>query len=115
MGRFNEYYGGRTPTAKQTGALGAVKLKNQIKKIDPSLVLSIKNISVNGSPQGCSGFISTPDGTRHVYVCADRNHGTSSDAYYRTATSTRDFTGGRNHFAEYDELAQLAVDLLRSQ
>jgi hypothetical protein len=115
MGRFNEYYGGAAPTARQTGALGAVKLKNQIKAIDPSLVLSIKNISVNGSPQGCSGFISTPDGSKHVYVCADRNHGTSSTAYYRTAQHVRDYTGGRNHDAEYHELAQLAVALLKEQ
>lgn len=109
---FNEYYGGSTPTMKQTGALGAVKLKNQIKAIDASLELNIKNIRINGAPQGCSGFIHDPATGRYVYVHAEVDH-YNQGAYYRTASGPRDYTGGRNNFCESYELAQNAVHLLR--
>ncbi len=112
MGRFNEYYGGATPTAKQTGALGIRKFKNDVAKLDPTLVVTGKGITLNGAPKGCSGFISTADGSKHVYFHAEVG-GYNYDAYCRTATSTRDYTGGRNHFAEPGELAYEAVQLLK--
>lgn len=106
---MNEY--GLTPIA---GVVGAVKVKNALKKIDPDLVLDIKNVRINGQLQGCSGFVTDPRTSAVVYLNTDCNHGTSlDDAYYRTAEHTKDFTGGRNHFTSYQELPQAVVDLLR--
>jgi len=91
----------------------STKLKNQILAIDPVLIVSLKNISVNGVKFGCSGFITDPRTGRHVYVCTDHNHFTNTTALYRTAKDTRDYTGGMNNFASYEDLAQAAVNLLK--
>lgn len=91
----------------------ATKLKNQIHAIDSTLVVALKTISVNGVKFGCSGFITDLGTGKHVYVCTDHNHGTNTNAYYRTARDTKDYTGGMNNFAEYSELAQAAVSLLK--
>ena len=113
MSRFNEYYGGAAPSMKSTGALGAVKLKNQILKLDPTLVVALKNIRINGAPRGCSGFITDPRTGKHVYIHAEVG-GYNSEAYYRTAEHVKDYRGGRNHFAGNDELATDAVQLLKA-
>lgn len=93
----------------------AVKLRNQILAIDPTLEVSLKNVAVNGVKMGCTGFITDPRTGRHVYVCTDNNHGLVKDALYRTAQHTRDYTGGMNNFAKYDELAVKAVELLKKE
>jgi hypothetical protein len=90
----------------------ATKLRNQITAIDPVLIVTLRNVSVNGVKFGCSGFITDPRTGKHVYVNTDHNHGTNTTAFYRTAESTKDYTGGLNHFAEYGDLAQDAVRLL---
>lgn len=95
-----------------TTPLTAVKLRNQFLKLDPTLSVELKNIRVNGSLFGCSGFIS--DGTRWVYVNTDHNHHTRRDALYRTASGPRDYTGGPNHFVNYEHLAEEAIRLLMS-
>lgn len=93
----------------------AVKLKNEIKKLNPTLTLDIKNVSVNGLKMGCSGFITDPATNRTVYVCTDNNHNPAqTSGYYRVARNNRDYTGGMNHFAVYDKLAQAIVSLLGS-
>lgn len=94
-------------------ALLATKLKNQIVAIDPVLIVSLSNISVNGNKFGCSGFITDPRTGKHVYVNTDHNHNLNTNAYYRTAKDTRDYTGGMNHFAHYEDLAEAAVNLLK--
>ena len=106
---MNEY--GLSPIA---GVVGAVKVKNALKKIDPDLVLDIKNVRINGQLQGCSGFVTDPATGNVVYLNTDCNHGTSlGEAYYRTAEHTKDYTGGRNRFTSYRELPQDVVNLLR--
>jgi len=92
----------------------AVKLRNEINSIDPVLIVTLRNVAVNGVKMGCSGFITDPRTGKHVYVSTDNNHGTVRDALYRTAKDTRDYTGGPNNFASYDGLARSAVNLLRS-
>jgi hypothetical protein len=97
-----------------TNALAMTKLKNRILAIDPTLVVELRNIRVNGVLFGCSGFITDPATNRIVYVNTDHNHGTRwNQPYYRTAKSTRDYTGGQNHFTTYDKLAALAVALVK--
>lgn len=92
--------------------LAAIKLRNQILALNPNAVVALKNVRVNGALFGCTGFVSTPDGSRHVYVSTDHNHGTNRKAMYRTAKHIKDYTGGSNRFAEYDNVAQAVVGLL---
>lgn len=94
-------------------ALASTKLRNQILALNPEAVVTLKNVRVNGALFGCNGFVSTPDGSKHVYVCTDHNHGLSYDkALYRTAKHTKDYTGGSNNFSKYASLAESVVDLL---
>jgi hypothetical protein len=93
----------------------ATKLKNQILAIDPTLEVKLKNVSVNGVKFGCSGFITNPATGRVVYINTDHNHHTNTDACYRTARDTKDYRGGLNNFATYDELAPAAVRLVNSE
>lgn len=96
-------------------ALLATKLRNQITAIDPVLIVTLKNVSVNGIKFGCSGFITDPRTGKHVYVNTDHNHWTNTRALFRTAKSTTDYTGGHNNFATYDLLAESVVYLLKNQ
>lgn len=94
--------------------LNAVKLRNQLLAIRPTLKVELKNVRINGVLQGCSGFVTDPATGRVVYVSTDRNHGTISTALVRTAKHTKDYTGGCNQFAAWADVAQDAVDLLDS-
>ena len=95
-----------------TKPLTATRLRNEIRAIDPTLTVELKNVRVNGATFGCTGFISDSRGN-FVYLNTDHNHGTRWDkALYRTAKNAKDFTGGVNHYSTYAELAEAAVDLL---
>jgi len=94
--------------------LNAVKLRNQLHNIHPGLRVELKNVRINGVLQGCSGFVTDPRTGNVVYVSTDRNHGTVHNALYRTAKDTRDFTGGHNNFADWDDLAEKVVALLNT-
>jgi hypothetical protein len=91
----------------------AVKLRNQILAIDPTLSVKLRNVSVNGVKFGCTGFITDMNTGRIVYVCTDHNHFTNTTALYRTARDSKDYTGGPNNFAAYEDLASAAVALLK--
>lgn len=94
----------------------AVKLRNEILALNPDLQVHLRNVDVNGTKMGCSGFITDPGTGAAVYLNTDHNHGTSYDhAYYRTARDTKDYRGGTNHFSDYASLARNAVALLKSQ
>lgn len=108
---FNEY----GATHNTTKALLATALKNRILALDPTLTVALKNIRVNGNPQGCSGFVTDPATGKIVYVNTDHNHGTQFDnAYCRTAAHTKDYRGGRNHTSTYSELPEAVVTLVHS-
>lgn len=91
----------------------ATKLKNQILAIDPTLAVNLRNVSVNGVKFGCTGFITDLKTGRIVYVNTDHNHHTNTTALYRTARDSKDYTGGPNNFASYEDLAESAVALLK--
>jgi hypothetical protein len=96
-------------------ALLATKLKNQLLAVEPALTVQLKNVRINGEAFGCSGFITDPATGTVVYLNTDHNHGTNYDrAYFRTARDTRDYTGGLNHFADYESLAEDAVRLAKA-
>jgi hypothetical protein len=90
----------------------ATKLKNQILAIDSMVLVTLRNVSVNGVKFGCSGFLYDPRTDRTVYVDTDHNHHTNTRALYRTARDSKDYTGGPNNFASYEDVAQAAVNLL---
>lgn len=94
-------YGDYDPTP-QRGAISMTKLKNELKRRDSSLVPHLSNVRINRSLHGCSGFLEDPATGRIVYVSTDVNHGTTSQALYRTAKHLKDFTGGRNRRTELD-------------
>lgn len=89
--------------------LAMTKLKNALVKIDPDLKVELKNVRINGQLMGCSGFVTNPDTGQIVYVNTESDLGT---ALYRTAESTRDYRGGQNRFAGYDDLPGSVVSLL---
>lgn len=87
-------------------------IKNRLKKIGSTAVPHLRNIRINGHNHGCSGFLEDPDTGRLVYLSTDLNHGTSRQAMYRTAEHLKDFSGGRNHFCDFDEITECALELL---
>lgn len=94
--------------------LNAVKLRNELHAIRPTLKVELKNVRINGVLQGCSGFVTDPATGRVVYIDTDRNHGIVSTALVRSAKHTKDYTGGRNQFAAWADVAEDAVRLLDS-
>lgn len=94
--------------------VGMTKVKNAINAIDPTLQVALRNARVNGTLQGCTGFVTDPSTGRVAYLSTDRNHGTNAQAMYRTAEHDKDFTGGRNRYCDVDELADQVVELLRT-
>lgn len=109
---INEY--GHNPRST-AGAYGSIKLRNAIRRIDPTLQVALKNVRVNGQAIGCAGFITDTATGRIVYVDTDHNHGTMYDnALYRTAAHDKDYHGGRNHFSDYADLAAAVVALVKS-
>lgn len=104
---YNEY---ARPTMGKPVSMTTVK--NRLKKIAPAIVPHLKNIRINSHVHGCSGFLEDPATGKFVYLSTDLNHGTSSQALYRTASGLRDYTGDRNHFCDFDEITEQAVELL---
>lgn len=108
MSRTNEY-----GLPKLSGTVSMTKIKNELKRDHPELVPMISNIRINGQLQGCSGFITDPATEKHVYISTEVNHGTTREAMFREAKTTRDYTGGRNHFCGLGEIVEAAVELLK--
>lgn len=108
MSRSSEYN-----LPKLSGVISMTKVKNQLKAHHPEIVPKLSNVRINGQLQGCSGFLTDPATGRVVYISTDVNHGTSTEALYRSAAHDRDFTGGRNHFCEPGEIVAHALMLLR--
>lgn len=101
--------------------LSATKLRNALRRVRPDLVIQLKNIRINGRLDGCSGFITDPDTNKIVYTRVDCSgdpfRPLRTAALYRTAAHDRDYTGGRNNFADdhpdgLDGLPQRIIELL---
>lgn len=100
--------------SRSNGPYTSVKLRNDLLRLDPSLNVQVKPVRVNGAVFGCSGFVVSPSNGAIVYVSTDHNHGQMyNKALYRTAKSTRDYSGGTNNACAYADLAQNVVNLLR--
>ena len=95
---FNEFYGGRTPSARATGALGAVKIKNRLLALRPGLVVRITNTRINGALKGCAGFVG--DGFGHWVYLNTESAPRTGKILYRSADGPRDHRGGTNRFSD---------------
>jgi hypothetical protein len=99
---------------KIKGTMSMTQLKNRLIKFDPELKIELRNQRINGQLQGCSGFITSTWTGKVAYVSTDCNHQASlGQALFRTARDTRDFTGGQNRFASYDELPTALFELVK--
>ena len=83
----------------------ATKLKNAL---PAHYAVTLRNVSVNGKKIGCTGFVQYAG--RTVYINTERGCGFQYMA--RTAAHSKDYTGGRNHFADNLELLVALVNTL---
>lgn len=95
----------------------STKLKNAInahaKGMD--LTFTIKNISINGSKRGCSGFIRNNANNSVVYVTTEEIRLCNLHYMYRYANHEKDYRGYHNRWADtLDELATNICRLLHS-
>lgn len=81
----------------------STKLKNAIVKVNPNhnYEFHLKNITINGSKRGCSGFIVNKDNNSIIYLTTEvcNNLG----FMYRYADSIKDYRGYHNRWARTEE------------
>lgn len=86
-----------------TGML-TVALRNRIQKVGAGaeFEFKLKNIRVNSSVRGCSGFIKNLENGKIVYVNTEPSvYGPfSQKVMYRAAKDFKDYTGERNQWGE---------------
>lgn len=51
-----------------TPPLLSVKLRNQLRKLNPALEVELKNTNINGRKVGCSGYVTDPHTGRVIFV-----------------------------------------------
>ncbi len=92
------------------------KLQNAIKKANPSgeYEFCLKNIVINGSKRGCSGFIRSIQNDSVVYVTTETSLVALPRPFmYRYADNTKDYTGYHNRWADsLENLSKSIVALL---
>jgi hypothetical protein len=85
----------------------STKLKNAINKHAKGmdLTFTLKNININGSKRGCSGFIRNNANGSVIYVTTEEPCASYLRYMFRYADNEKDYTGYRNHWANtLDEL-----------
>ena len=96
----------------------STKLKNAINTHSNGmdLTFTLKNININGSKRGCSGFIRNNANGSVVYVTTEEPCATFLKPYmYRYANHEKDYHGYHNRWANtLDELTTEICRLLRS-
>lgn len=97
----------------------STKLKNAINSHanGMDLTFTLKNISINGSKRGCSGFIRNNANGSVVYVNTERAFAPFKEIpyMYRYADHEKDYKGYRNRWANtLDELASAICTCLKS-
>jgi hypothetical protein len=95
----------------------STKLKNAINAHanGMDLTFTLKNISINGSKRGCSGFIRNNANGSVVYVNTEETCYPSLNFMYRYADNEKDYRGYRNRWATtLDELASAICTCLHS-
>ena len=94
----------------------AGKLENAVRKnFGTEVTASLRNIRINGSTRGCSGFFANPENKACVYVNTEASSYPALSLLYRYADDTKDFTGYRNRYAkDFDDLVQKISEMLKT-
>ena len=95
----------------------STKLKNAINQHAEGmdLVFTLKNININGSKRGCSGFVRNNANGPVVYVCTEEPCLSNLYYMYRYADHEKDYTGYHNRWANsLEELASAICRCLHS-
>lgn len=90
----------------------SVKLKNAINKAlpDNNYEFHLKNIIINGSKCGCSGFIVNNDNKSIIYLTTES--ASHLGFMYRYADSITDYTGYRNRWSKTFD--NFVLDIIRT-
>ena len=94
----------------------STKLKNAISKANPSgeYEFCLKNVVINGSKRGCSGFVKSASNGSVVYVTTELTCMPQLGFMYRYADNTKDYTGYHNRWAKgLKDLSENIVNLLQ--
>ena len=94
----------------------AGKFKNAVRKnFGTEVTASLKNIRINGSARGCSGFFVNPENKACVYVNTEASSYPALSLLYRYADDTKDFKGYRNRYAtDFNDLVQEISEMLKT-
>lgn len=101
--------------AYSAGMLSTALRNRLLKAGEPGqFEVKLRNIRVNESVRGCSGFVKNLQTGKIVYVNTEPSvYGPLSDkVLFRTATSFTDYTGGRNQYGLIKD-AQFVSDVVR--
>lgn len=91
------------------------KLRSRVKKLDDTLIINVKDISVNGVKRGCSGFITDSSSGNVVYINTEGSeYGPLTDKImYRKARDIKDYSGGRNIWAHHSTAIHEMVEFIK--
>lgn len=95
----------------------STKLKNAINQHanGMDLTFTLKNISINGSKRGCSGFIRNNANGSVIYVTTEKPYRCDLHYMYRYADNEKDYTGYHNRWAStLEQLADAICTCLHS-
>ena len=95
--------------------LTARKVAGRTTKIREGLEYHVRNVRINGDLRGCSGHIVDPNTGNCVYINTEHVPLLGGRVMYRTAESTKDFTGGWNRFCSTIELPAKIVELIEKK
>lgn len=108
----------RSKIEDMTPPLLAVRLRNQLRKINPALEVELKNININGRKVGCSGYVTDPRTGRVIYVDTEALLlPTLGGAMWRAvAVKGQSHARGssRNYFSEEERLARDIVEAFKT-
>jgi len=96
----------------------ATKMKNVLKKANENygydLQFDIKNININGSKRGCSGFVTNKENGSCVYINTELTGCSWLELMYRYADNNKDYKGYRNRWGGDDNnINEMADNIMK--
>ena len=101
-----------------TPPLLVVKLRNQLRKLDPTLEVDLKNVRLRGMNQGCDGYITDPRTGRVIYVDTEALlQPILGGAMWRAVAAKGQTTtpgGSHNYYSKEERLARDIVEAFKT-